>query len=130
MLFVLPAVASTYALVLMIMGLVTITNRKQDLRTYSTIFLVSLGALELYSFMTYTPELRGNVSFYETADRYRRLAFVALMAALWWFERADERTDTEILADIAKEQEVCSKYFAFHALFDSALFSLSRNTFL
>ncbi|RUS25401.1 hypothetical protein BC938DRAFT_472229 [Jimgerdemannia flammicorona] len=105
MLYVLPGIASTYALVVVVMGLATMTWRKQDLRNYATIFLVSMGVVELYSFMTYTPVMNDRIGFYQKADKYRRLAFVALVGALLVFERGNERTDIEVLSDIAREQE-------------------------
>ncbi|CAG8665237.1 23983_t:CDS:1 [Cetraspora pellucida] len=108
--FIVPNVVWSYVMMLTVLGISTITKRKSHWRIYGVIFLIGCGFIELYTLLT--TDIRKNAAqgviefLYNNTDYYRRMAFIVLSLAVLFFNKADERSDMEMIQEIKKNQEV------------------------
>ncbi|RIB06567.1 hypothetical protein C2G38_2115757 [Gigaspora rosea] len=108
--FIVPNVVWSYIMMLMVLGISTMTKRKSHWRIYGVIFLIGCGFIELYTLLT--TDIRKNAAhgviefLYNNTDYYRRMAFAGLSLAVLFFNKADERSDMEMVQEIKRNQEI------------------------
>ncbi|CAG8750766.1 5022_t:CDS:1 [Dentiscutata erythropus] len=108
--FIVPNMVWSYVMMLTVLGISTMTKRKSHWRIYGVIFLIGCGFTELYTLLT--TDIRKNAAqgviefLYNNTDYYRRMAFAGLSLAVLLFNKADERSDMEMIQEIKRNQEI------------------------
>ncbi|KAJ3158177.1 hypothetical protein HDU86_003132 [Geranomyces michiganensis] len=109
-LFAAPTIVMSYGLMLVLLGIGTVTWRKQLWRTYGAVFVGFIAICEFYMFTMHDAvftEADGTTwSLYNSMRMWRHVGFalLALMAAL--VDRKDEWSDEDVVKDILGKNQV------------------------
>ncbi|CAG8465959.1 2523_t:CDS:1 [Scutellospora calospora] len=114
--FIIPNVAWSYVMMLMVLGISTMARRKSHWRIYGVIFLIGCGFFELYTLLS-TDVIKNSAHgitefLYNNTDYYRRMAFAVLSFTIFFINKADNKSDMDIIQEIKRNQEIiihCSK---------------------
>ncbi|KAJ3178361.1 hypothetical protein HDU87_003676 [Geranomyces variabilis] len=109
-LYAAPPILVSYGLMLVLLGIGTVTWRKQLWRTYGAVFIGLIAICEFYMFAMHDAvlsEADGTAwSLYNSVRMWRHAGFavLALLAAL--VDRKDEWTDEDVVKDILGKNQV------------------------
>ncbi|KAJ3053266.1 hypothetical protein HK102_011731 [Quaeritorhiza haematococci] len=110
-LYSMPSVVFAYVATFVVLGVATISWRKEHWRLYGVIVVSVIACVDAY--MLTLSEDRFKVedeakveAVFNSTHRIRHIAFALLAIVVWFFDRSDEWTEIDILKDVIQKGQV------------------------